>query len=163
MEASGIERKCEIWYIKHVNGHIVTAQSRAWNDTARMLMYVELVLGPMSDGAESIVGGLTTRKGGNASERPKHFLWMDNFSVHNSDDVRKELKRRQVEAGFYPPNMTGELQVLDVVVNKNLKQLIRRLRERELVTHFHEFKKSLIENNSKLTKQELLQVNNDTI
>ena len=152
----GCQRICSVWYIQDMaTGHVVTSQCNAWSDTARMLMYVDLIL-----------NRITQREGAGAEQhdtrhrarhnRGGHFLWMDSFSAHNNADVLESMRNAGVMAGFYPPNMTGDLQVLDLVVNRLLKQLVRRLREGELVAHFKKFKQDLIEKSEMWSAEKLL-------
>jgi hypothetical protein len=147
------ERECKVWFLRHsITGDVITCQAKAWNDTARMLMYVELILDPIARITRPAEQSGTRNK----FNRGGHFLWMDNFSVHNNKDVLQALTNKGVVVGFYPPNMTGDLQILDLVVNRLLKQLMRRLREGEIVEHFRKFKSTLLEMKDKWSKQKLL-------
>ena len=52
-----------------------------------------------------------------------------------------------MDIAFLPKNMTGELQVLDLVVNGPLKAHIRKNRANALYSSFQEYKASREENN----------------
>ena len=42
------DHKC--WYLRHkTTHHIITSQYKAWNDTVRMMMWIELVINPMKE------------------------------------------------------------------------------------------------------------------
>ena len=59
----------KVRYLKHrESGCIITSQFKAWNDTVRMAMYIDLILKPLAE-----------KQGG------KFFLWMDNVSSHKVD------------------------------------------------------------------------------
>ena len=91
-----------------------------------------------------------------ASGRGRHLLWMDGFSVHKQADVAAALEEAEVAVALLPANMTDELQVLDLVVNKPLKNLMRREREREIYNYFKDFKSSLLKETKNWSCQRLL-------
>lgn len=114
--------KCK--YLIHTNGDVITSQVKAWNDTVRMAMMVDLVLKP---GTEA--------RGG------KLLLWMDNCSCHKVDAVLDPIFREaNITVKFLPVNTTYMLQVLDLVVNGPLKAHIRRERAKQLLEYFADFK-----------------------
>jgi hypothetical protein len=80
-------------------GHVITSQVKAWNDTIRMAMLIDLILEPHS------------RKVG------KLFLWMDNCGPHKTPCLNQLYAEANTNVGLFPPNMTASLQVLDLVVN----------------------------------------------
>ena len=48
IEEDGNKIKHSVKYLKHkTNGHIITSQFKAWNDTIRRMMWLDLVLGPI--------------------------------------------------------------------------------------------------------------------
>lgn len=118
-------------------GHIVTCQTSAWNDTTRMMMYTDLILKKASDEAISRHHFV---RGNKWSSGRKIFLWMDGFSAHKGEDISRVMKNAEVEVAFYPPNMTGYLQVLDLVVNKTIKEKCRLIRGAEIADAFKTFK-----------------------
>ena len=69
----------------------------------------------------------------------KLLIWFDNCGCHKTavvDDVISELG---VQIACLPPNMTGILQVLDLVVNGPLKAHTRNLRGARIVDSFQDF------------------------
>ena len=115
-------------------------------------MYSELIFGKLADAVGPTPYGGTR----GASNRGSNFIWMDNFSVHNNADVKSFLESVGVITAFYPPNMTSELQILDLVVNKLLKQAMRRWRDREIADYFTTFKMMLLSNKDKWSRHKLL-------
>lgn len=119
--------KC--WYIINSRtGHVVTSQHKAWNDTVRMAMWVELVMGPIKE-----------RDG-------KMLIWFDNCGSHKTFAVEKLLRELGIDIALLPPNMTDILQVLDLVVNGPLKRHIRTLRAKRIVQYFKQHKIELSAN-----------------
>lgn len=114
----------KVKYIIHTSGSVVTSQHKAWNDTVRMAMYIDLILKPF----------VADKCGG------KFFLWMDNVGSHKTDALHEIFREACVEVGYLPPNMTQFLQVLDLVVNGPLKAHIRRLRAENLMKYFRQYK-----------------------
>jgi hypothetical protein len=104
---------------------VIVSQCNGWNDTVRMAMYIELVLGGAV--AKRVAGGPL-------------LLWMDNFSAHRNEDIDALLTTCNVYPAMYPENMTAYLQVLDLVVNGPIKRHIRASRSRELLDKFHVLK-----------------------
>jgi hypothetical protein len=116
--------KC--WYIIHKEtGHVITSQWKAWNDTVRMVMWLELIIEPMK-----------LRLG-------KMLLWMDNCGSHKTSAVQLVIDALGLDMAYYPPNMTAILQVLDLVVNGPLKGHIKNLRASRIFDEFHRYKELL--------------------
>lgn len=114
--------KC--YYIINTNtGEVITSQFKAWNDSIRMIMWLELVVGPLK------------------RRLTKLMIWFDNCGCHKTDIVDVEIARLGVQVACLPPNMTGVLQVLDLVVNGPIKAHTRNLRGARTVAAFGEFKK----------------------
>ncbi|CAM2730100.1 unnamed protein product, partial [Rotaria socialis] len=117
-----VEHNYQIKYLIHnTKGHVITSQHRAWNDTPRMCMFIDLILGPL----KAKVGEL--------------FLWSDNCGVHHTDSVTEEFEKKGIHSYFYPPNMTGILQVLDLCVNVAIKQHVRKFMLRVIVEKWKEY------------------------
>ena len=75
----------KVRYLKHRDsGCIITSQFKAWNDTVRMAMYIDLILKPLAE-----------KQGG------KFFLWMDNVSSHKVDLLDAIFKEANVEVGYF--------------------------------------------------------------
>ena len=112
--------KC--YYIIHEKtGEVITSQFKAWNDTVRMIMWLETVCAPLKE-----------RLG-------KLLIWFDNCGCHKTAIVDSIINGLQIHVACLPPNMTGELQVLDLVVNGPLKAHSRKLRGSRIVACFQKF------------------------
>ena len=86
-------------------------------------MYIDLILKPLAE-----------KQGG------KFFLWMDNVSSHKVDLLDAIFKEANVEVGYFPPNMTQFLQVLDLIINGPLKAHVRRKRGENILQYFRHYK-----------------------
>jgi hypothetical protein len=116
--------KC--WYIIHKDtGHVITSQWKAWNDTVRMVMWLELIIEPIK------------------KKLGKMLLWMDNCGSHKTSAVQKVIDAIGLHMAYYPPNMTAILQVLDLVVNGPLKGHIKNIRATRIFDEFHLYKEVL--------------------
>ena len=113
----------KVWYLKHESTkHIITSQFKAYMDTIRMLMYIELVVAEYMRDA-----GLT-----------EFFLWMDNYSAHNTLAVQRMLDKYNILTPLYPPKMTPILQVCDLHINAPIKRKERSLRaQRSALMNHH--------------------------
>ena len=126
LSIEGVTSKHSCWYVKNRNTrHVITSQHKAWNDTVRMMMFVDLILKDIKDADGKLL------------------LWMDNCGPHKTDEVSDFIKESGVETALLPPNMTDLLQVLDLVVNGPLKRHTRTLRANRIVDCFKEYKLSL--------------------
>ena len=103
---------------------VVTCQVKAWMDTAGVAMWVELQYGPYVA----------------RSCRGKSCLVWDNCSCHNVQCLKDIFAAWNIEVENLPPNMTDQLQVMDLVVNAPLKAGIRRMRCNSLFEEFQRFK-----------------------
>jgi len=110
-------------YLRHTSGNIITSQYKAWNDTVRMAMYIDLILGPYAK----------------TQRNEKIFLWQDNARLHKVKCLDEIYAENGVAVGYLPPNTTYMLQVLDLVVNGPLKACIRRNRVNLIYDYFQEF------------------------
>lgn len=110
------------WYIINEHtGAVITSQYKAWNDTVRMIMWLELIIKPLKE------------------KLGKLLIWFDNCGCHKTDVVDDVINSLQVHVACLPPNMTGVLQVLDLVVNGPLKAHSRKLRGSRIVACFQEY------------------------
>ena len=50
---------------------------------------------------------------------------IDNFSAQCTDDVLKLLENHNIDTVFVPPNCTGELQPIDICINKPVKDIMK--------------------------------------
>jgi len=118
-----ISTKCRRPYLIHNSeGHVITIQNNAWMDTVGMVMLCDLVLEPISKQR----GGLL-------------LVW-DNCGPHKVRCVQEAFAAAKIAVEELPPRMTGELQVMDLVVNGPLKAAIRRSRTRSLFNFFQLWK-----------------------
>lgn len=102
-----------VWYLKHrESGHVITSQFKAYNDTIRMLMYLDLV-----------IKGYMTKE-----QLDQFLLWMDNFSAHATKPIYKLMKEIGISEAFFPANMTHILQVCDLIINGPIKRHVRTQR-----------------------------------
>ena len=119
----------KILYLIHDDtGHVITSQYKAWNDTVRMVLWFEAVIKPLKD------------------KIGKMLIWCDNCGRHKTTGVM------DITAGIgvdVPKNMTGELQVLDLVVNGPLKAHTQTHRANRLYNSLQDCKAERI-NDSKL-------------
>ena len=51
---------------------------------------------------------------------------IDNFSAHCTDDAMQLLEVHKIDTVFVPPNCTGELQPIDLSINKPVKDILRK-------------------------------------
>ena len=131
LTVKGITALHKIIYIIHEDtGHVITSQFKAWNDSVRMCMWFEVVIKPVKDN----IG--------------KMLLWCDNCGSHKTTCVYETIEEIGVDIAFLPKNMTGELQVLDLVVNGPLKAHIWKNRSNALYKSFQEYKEKRAENNT---------------
>ena len=63
---------------------------------------------------------------------------MDNCGVHQTAAIKKLLKDADIVVMFFPPNMTGYLQMLDLVVNGPIKNHLRNQRALVIYNAFQE-------------------------
>ena len=110
------------YIINKDTGHVITSQYKAWNDTVRVVMWLETVVQPLKE------------------KNGKLMIWFDNCGCHKTAAVDKVISELGVQIACLPPNMTGVLQVLDLVVNGPLKAHTRNLRGARIVESFQKFK-----------------------
>ena len=124
LTVKGVTASHKIIYIKHTaTGHVITSQYKAWNDSIRMCMWFELVIKPIYTRSQN-----------------KMLLWCDNCGSHKTGCVMQTINEIGLDIAFLPKNMTGELQVLDLVVNGPLKAHIRKNRAGVLYDSFQDYK-----------------------
>jgi DDE superfamily endonuclease len=110
-------------YIRHqVSAIVITSQCKAWNDTVMMIMWYELVMRPIKN------------------DLGKMLLWQDNCGSHHTASVSDVIHETGIDVAFLPPNMTSELQVLDLVVNGPIKSHIKNKRAMRLYDSFQKYK-----------------------
>jgi DDE superfamily endonuclease len=120
---NGVTADHKVRYLLHTEtGHVITSQCKAWNDTVRMVLWFEIVMLPLK------------------IKHEKMLLWCDNCGSHKTACVRDVIRETNIDVAFLPPNMTSELQVLDLVVNGPLKAHIRTIRANRLYEAFQQYK-----------------------
>ena len=88
-------------YLKHKEtGAIITIQHKAWMDTAGIAMWVDVLLGPYYQ-----------------RKRGKCLLIWDNCGSHCVAAIVPILASWGITQKRLPKNMTGKLQIMDLVVN----------------------------------------------
>jgi DDE superfamily endonuclease len=108
-------------YLIHgVTGHVITSQCKAWSDTVRVCLWFDIIIKPLL--------------------RERMLLWCDSCGSHKTTSVMEVIGEIGVDVAFLPKNMTGELQVLDLVVNGPLKAHVRTNRANVLYQSFQEYK-----------------------
>ena len=103
-------------------GEVITSQYKAWNDTVRMIMWIETIVVPLKN------------------KLGKLMIWFDNCGCHKTNLVDDLIEELGIQVACLPPNMTGILQVLDLVVNGPLKAHTRTLRGARIVESFQKYK-----------------------
>ena len=121
--------KYSIPYLVHEQGqHVITIQHRAWMDTARLCMWIDLQLGPHYDDKRGIAG----------------LVW-DNCGPHGTKAVKELASDWGISILPLPKNMTDVLQVMDLVVNSPVKAAMRRERTLRLLHDFQQWKLKRLE------------------
>jgi hypothetical protein len=113
-------------YLRHESGAIITVQHKAWMDTVAMVMWIELVLSPAV-------------KKRDPTPFNNMLVW-DNCGPHKTEAVLDTLAAHHIHVETLPPNMTDQLQVMDLVVNGPMKAALRNHRASHLGTHLAMFR-----------------------
>jgi hypothetical protein len=109
-------------YIRHtVTGHVITSQCKAWNDTTRMIMWFKLVMKPIK------------------VEKTKLMIGCDNCGSHKTSSVKEFITETGPATQYFL--LTGELQVLDLVVNGPIKAHVKNKRATRIYDSLQLFKK----------------------
>ena len=111
-----VTKTYKVPYMIHPDGTVITIQHKAWMDTVRVIMWVDLLLGPYK------------------GERVA-LIW-DNCGPHGVAAVLDVMEEWNIFQFPLPKNMTDKLQVMDLVVNGPLKAAIRRARASNLFDFF---------------------------
>ena len=131
--------KC-YYIINKRTGHVITSQFKAWNDTVRMIMWLDTIVKPLKE------------------KLGKLMIWFDNCGCHKTSLVDDVIAELGIQIACLPPNMTGVLQVLDLVVNGPLKAHTRNLRGARIVESFQSFIKLYTEELDKDVSNRVLPV-----
>lgn len=107
-------------------GHVITSQSKAWNDSVRLAMWLDVVCAPLNLNKDMLI-------------------WSDNCGSHCTDAITELFKKLHIHNAHYPKNTTSILQVMDLVVNGPIKQHVRRQRAEDIVKAFALFQQAYLE------------------
>ena len=111
-------------YLYHAEtGVVITLQHKAWMDQAGICMWMDLVIGPYY-----------------AKKRKKCLLIWDNCGSHCVDAIKPVAEEWGITERKLPKNMTGKLQVMDLMVNGPYKAAIRRERISSIFDYFQSWK-----------------------
>ena len=86
------------------------------------------------------------------------MIWFDNCGCHKTKMVDEVIGELDVQIACLPPNMTGVLQVLDLVVNGPLKAHTKNLRGARIVESFQTFKRLYEEEVAKDVQERMMPV-----
>lgn len=92
---------------------IITVQHKAWNDAVGMTMHLKYQLQPWKV---------------RHAPHDKCLMVVDNVAFHHVKEVVEAFAAAEWVIKFFPPNMTDELQPMDLIVNAVLKCEMRKLR-----------------------------------
>ena len=67
-------------------------------------------------------------------------ITVDNVATHHAKEVEKAYERAGWLLNFFPPNMTRELQVMDLVVNGPIKKRLRKFRIDNMLSYMESFR-----------------------
>ena len=70
----------------------------------------------------------------------KLMIWCDDCGSHKTSSVKDVIAETDIDVAFLPPNMTAELQVLELVMNGPIKAHIKNKRAIRLYDSFQIFK-----------------------
>jgi hypothetical protein len=108
---------------------IVTIQHKAWNDEVRQLLHIRKQL------------GVWRRLNFRPDE--KCLMVADNVSFHKTQSVKSAYEEEGWISENFPPNMTDELQPMDLVVNRTFKNVMRQKRSLEIYDYLQEYRNLL--------------------
>jgi len=121
-------------YLINKAGVVITVQHKAWMDTTGCCMWVDLSIGPHF-----------------ARKRGKALLIWDSCGPHKTAAVLAVLAEWGIKEKKLPVNMTGKLQIMDLLGNAPKKAGIRRRRVQGIFDYFQQWKvqrlKALYEGN----------------
>jgi len=103
---------------------LIMVQHKAWMDSVGMFVMCDVQL----------------KRLGEESGRQRWLMVWDNCGPHNVDAVKQRFAAAGIDTESLPPNMTDNLQVMELVVNGALKAAIRRARCVGLFFFFQSFK-----------------------
>ena len=124
-------------YLKQKDSQIIiTIQHKAWMDTAGIAMWIDLLIGPHF-----------------AKKRKRCLLVWDNCGSHCVDAIKPVLAAWGITEKKLPKNMTGKLQVMDLVVNGPYKAAVRKQRIMSLFDYFQNWKIARLQEQAKAPEE----------
>ena len=128
-DGKGVVREyCRPLLQNPANLDLITVQHKAWNDAVGMLMYLKYQLQPWKE---------------QNAPNDQCMMVVDNVSFHHVQEVTAAFATAQWILKFFPPNMTDELQPMDLVVNAVLKAEMRKLRAKMVYDALDQFRQEL--------------------
>lgn len=123
-------REDTVWYkrpylFNDATLSMVTVQHKAWMDSPACVMWAELQLRPWRERYSPCQAPLAV---------------VDNCGCHHVREVQAAFAESGWIMMYLPPNMTGELQPMDLVVNGPLKQHLRRRRVESSLQCFSQYR-----------------------
>jgi hypothetical protein len=119
-------------YIQHQNLDLITVQHKAWNDQVGQLLRIEKQLKPYKQKLSP-------------EAQTKFLMVYDNVSFHNTNQVVNAFQAADWFVKNWAPNMTDELQPMDLVENKVFKSAMRDYRASQIYDYLQEFRSALCE------------------
>ena len=104
---------------------VIIIQHKAWMDSPACMMWAELQLGPW-------------REQHSPCQAPIAVVY--NCGCHHDSEVLSAFEAAGWILAFWPPNMTGELQPMDLAVNGPLKQHMRKMRIASSLEYFQSYR-----------------------
>ena len=111
-------------YLKHRDGRVVWAQKNAYQDTAGLAMWCDLIMGP------------ARKKSGDDYWA---LVW-DNCRPHLVPSVLEVFKEHHIDVYTLSPNMTDLEQPVDIVACGPMKALTKAARTDQLYDYFQRFR-----------------------
>ena len=134
-----VTKTYKVPYMVHTDATVITVQHKAWMDSVRLCMWVDLVLGPYYKGEGAAL------------------IW-DNCGPHGVAAVLDVMEEWNIFQFPLPKNMTDKLQVMDLVVNGPLKAAIRRARSSDLFEFFQAWKIQRLQADAAVARGEQVEV-----
>ena len=121
-------RAFKVNYLKHdVDEHVISSQIKAWNDTIRLAMWIDLIAQPFK---KNHCGG-------------KLLIWRGNYPSLNAETIKRLARELGIGIQNLPVNMIYLLQVLDLIVNAIIKRHIRTVRAFDIANAFKSFRQRI--------------------
>jgi hypothetical protein len=97
MTIKGITADHKCCYLRHkTNHHTITSQCKAWNETVRMMMWIELIINPVKKWDVD----------------KKLLFWFDNCGCHKTAAIEQKMSELGINVACLPLNMTATLKFL---------------------------------------------------